>query len=79
MKAVTQFEIPAHESGPVLDYRREAHEACNCTGRTIPEGHIVGLQIRGYAASWCVWLLRVCGLRRDVGEVRIVRDLGPVR
>ena len=60
MKAITQFEIPAHESGPVLDWRREPHDASNCTGRTIPGGHVVGIRVDGE-------------------QVRIVRDLGPVK
>lgn len=45
MKLITQFEIPAHESGPVVNYRREPHEASNDTGRTIPADHVVKVRI----------------------------------
>jgi hypothetical protein len=49
MKMLTQFEIPAHQSGPVLSYRREPHDASNDTGRTIPADHVVGVRVENGA------------------------------
>lgn len=52
MKGLTQFSIPANESGPVLTYRGEPFTCPNATGRDIPADHFVA--VKAERGEWVI-------------------------